>query len=193
MNGKVFELHPLNNGKGEAEGRIWTLTNLNLQWVQEELGEREDSKTSALPSRLVNRPSGHWATDTETYWKKEDHHLTDPPPILSVLKVPSSPVFFVRPLATLELLSIWFVLRCFGWEEAGGCFLLHLCLHFYSQDKSRWLRHSETLQLSVFWSPLLQELLAGSWLWWWRSGPRLLLGSVEACWGSLKGCTGEQG
>ena len=29
-------------------------------------------------------------------------------------------------------IAVWFVLRCFGWEEAGGYFLLHLCLHFWA-------------------------------------------------------------
>lgn len=32
-------------------------------------------------------------------------------------------VFFIRPLATLEFLSVWLELRCFRWEVAGECFL----------------------------------------------------------------------
>lgn len=52
------------------------------------------------------------------------------PSVLSVLKVPPILVYFIIPLVALELLSVWFALRCFRWEEGGGCFLLSLCLHF---------------------------------------------------------------
>lgn len=68
-----------------------------------------------------------------------------PPPVLSVLKVAPSPVVFIRPLATLELLSVWFELRSFWREEAWGSLLLHLCLCFCCHDKRTWSALAGTL------------------------------------------------
>lgn len=117
-------------------------------------GLGEEWKSGRTPFDYCKVSSRHQATDIETNWNKSDYCLTHPPPILSVLEVPPSPVFFIRPLATLELLSVWLELRCFRREEGGGCFLLHLCLHFHCWNKSRWSRHLETPRLSLFWSPL---------------------------------------
>lgn len=119
--------------------------------------------------------------DIETYWNKDDYCITLLPPILSVLEVPPPPIFFIRPLATLELLSVWFELRCFRREEAGGWFLFHLCLPLHCQDNFRWSRHSEIPQLS-FSGPLYLRR-------YWQDpdctdkglGRSSLLGSMEAC------------
>lgn len=131
---KMFGLDPVVRGRAKSFGKLNLIVSAGRGGgrVQE---QREPYSTCS--SRLIQRSSRHWTTDKETYRNKNDYCITHSPPIFSVLEVPPSPVFFVRPLATLELLSVWLELRCFRREEAGGWFLLHLCLPFHCRDNSR--------------------------------------------------------